>query len=407
MSELTKEFDQRRLLSAIAAELKIEGWEVYINRTIGLYQVDLLTTAPNGHQFAVELKVFPGNVHFATLNNVAALRSGLAAFGELRVTPVLLAVGTATAALHELAKRLDVSLAVSSPTNDQSATKDLFVTHMKEAARTPFDPAVEGTGLFSSQPSKLLDETASKELAERIHIVDAPETGLFRAGRWSHIDVYPPPPRRTLLDMSEPMLYGGRWADPFGVFSTVTLSTTAEGAIGLSLARYRRATPPEGRGIIDMITSFLTGPPDSGEPSLTEGTVPADVFDDLVLLHVRFTQPPQLVDLDASATRVALAEQLRRLNFHVGTEVDFARTNDRRVTWLAIRALYEACAQLPLLAVAGVLYQDAIGRSWQSVSAWSPPTLVPLVGDSIDLSPLSKLDHRVEHAAEQLALSLP
>ena len=73
------------------------------------------------------------------------------------------------------------------------------------------------------------------------------------------------------------------------------------------------------------------------------------------------------------------------------------------LTWLA----YEARVRRSLRPVAGVQYQDPIGPSWESVVAWSPPTLIALDGHPIDLTPLSKADRRVEHAAGQLALSVP
>lgn len=409
MSESANMSDERRLLSLIAADLRSRGWAVSMNRTIGLYQVDLFAAAPNGHRLAVELKAFPGSVHFATLTNVAALRSGLAAFGEPRTIPVLLAVGTATTALHELAQRLAVSFVVAPPTNDESATRELFVAHLVETARATFYDTFEPPGLTPERLTGLLDETASKQLAERVDFVRAPEAGLFRAGRRGHIDVYPAPPTRPLLRTSEPMLYGERWSDPLGVFSTAAFSTSPEAAIGRYLARFRRATTAEGRGIVEAITSFLTGSADPGEPPLTEGRVPADVFAEFLLLHVGFDQPPLLVDLDGPGTRAALAEELARLTSPAEvepTEVDLARTKDRRLTWLAIRALYEACAERSVGPVAGVRYQDAAGPHWDAVVAWSPPTLIPLDGVLAELRPLSPIDPAVERAAEQLSLSL-
>jgi hypothetical protein len=409
VSEQANVAGEPRLLSLIATDLRSRGWEVQANRVIGLYQVDLLVTAPNKNALAVELKVFPGSVGFGTLNNVAALRGGLAAFGELSATPVLLAVATATPSLHELAERLGVSFAVASPADDENTVRTYFVEHLIRAASMR-QGASQPAAASLRQPT-LLEETAAQQLAERVALVEAPQAGLYRAGRWIDVSTYPPAPRPTSLHATEPMLYGSRWSDPLGKFSTVSLSITPEAAVGQYLARFRRATTAEGTGIVDAILAFLKGPPDPGEPELVVGAVPAAVFDDLCLLRVHFEgRPPLLVDLESPATRAALAEYRDRLGAPVGgapDDVDLARTVDRRLTWLAIRALYEACAARSVGPAAGIIYRDPMSPHWASVVAWSPPALISLDDEAMEVRALAPADLAVQRSAEQLDLLLP
>jgi len=394
---------ERRVVGLVAADLRERGWEVDAERTIGLYQVDLLATAPSGRRFAIEVKASAGKVHFGTLNNVAALRGGLAAFGDLRVTPVLLAIGTSSPSLHELADRLGLWFVLIPPGGDHASIAEHFVKRLVERASQPVEDAERSVEDGGERLVVGLSHVEAKRLAERISLKEMAEASLFRVGRWRDVDQYPPPSPPVSLAVSEPMLYGARWADPLGEFSTLTFSTTPEAAIGSYLARFRRSTAVEGRGILDAISEFLQGEP--GEP-LREAFVPVDMFDDLWLLHVRPRQHVLIVDLDAPSSRDALGQQLSQRGLLPEVQpsrFDLTQSQDRRVTWFAIRALYEASAHRRQ-EVGGLRYASELTPLSDSAVLWSPPTLVPL--DRADVQPLSPRDPEVERAAEELRVSI-
>jgi hypothetical protein len=129
--------DERRpseagVRSLVAEKLGVGGWSVTLDQVVGLYRVDMLAIDPHQHVFAVEIKFFTGTLHFGTLLNVAALRSGLRAFGDIKAQPVLLAVGESTTSLEELAHGLDLELFVAQPGATEESAAEQFVRSLRD-----------------------------------------------------------------------------------------------------------------------------------------------------------------------------------------------------------------------------------------------------------------------------------
>jgi hypothetical protein len=242
-----------------------------------------------------------------------------------------------------------------------------------------------------------------------MHFVGMPKGGFYRAGRWADVETYPPP--SPPVGLAAPRYDGFRWEDPLGEFATVRCSLTAEAAIGRIIARYRRrVVDDEGTGIIDAIKRFMSGPPDRGEPEIVDGQVPADVFDDLYLIHVPEDRAVVFIDLEHPDTYESLKDMLEPVLDALNVPRlprDLARERDRRITRQAIRALHSQYADGRVGPVAGIRIPGQPDPEWESYVLWSPPQLVPLVGEDIGFRWVARWDADLAAALARLDISLP
>jgi hypothetical protein len=207
------------------------------------------------------------------------------------------------------------------------------------------------------------------------------------------------------------MTDGYRWEDAKGEFATVKCSATPEAAIGRIFARYRRKVDPKtGQGPLNRIYSFLSGPPDPGDPELYEGRVPRDIFDDLHLIHLPADSGVVFVDIDHQTTRRTLDGQLGTALTALGVgplSANLAREEDRRITRLAMRALYSLCADGRFGPVAGIRHAGQPDPEWEAFVLWCPPELVSLEGDEVGFRWIAPWDAASQAAAKTLGLELP
>ena len=135
----------------------------------------------------------------------------------------------------------------------------------------------------------------------------APRAGVHRVSRSINVFAF-----RTAAPLpnpaSVPIHDGNRWDDAQGNFATVYCASSAEGAFGEVIARYR-----ERPGLLQRIDAFLNQPPDPDyDPLLTPGVVPAEFFDGRWIGHSTVDVDVRFVDVDDPATHAALDPALRR-----------------------------------------------------------------------------------------------
>lgn len=241
-----------------------------------------------------------------------------------------------------------------------------------------------------------------------MHTIKMPKAGLYRAGRWGDVDTYPAP--APMIWLGQPQEDGFRWEDAFGVFATANCSASEHAAIGRTIARYRRAVDSEGRSVAEAIKDFMSGPPDDGEPDLVDGVVPTGVFDDLYSIHIPADESIDFVDLEHDDTRKILVEQLDGVLHSLGLGPlceSLTREKDRRVTRLAMSAIYNLSMDGRYGAVAGIRCAGEPDRSWDTFVLWSPPERVTLAADDVKLRWIARWDEDLETAAEILDVHLP
>lgn len=245
-------------------------------------------------------------------------------------------------------------------------------------------------------------------------LIQMPEGGLYRAGRWADVDHFPQP-SHPLPRQNEPLLDGYRWEDSQGEFATAKASASAEGAIGRVIARYRRRVLPpdegeeEGEGLLDALLGFMDEEPDEPEPELVDGRVPEDIFDDLYVIHLPHDPRLLFVDIGHEDTQAevdaVLREPLRALG--VTANPDLVEERDRRVTRLAMRMLHGRCADGRYGSVAGIRYPGQPDPEWEAYVIWSPPDLVELGAQDVVLRWVAPWDDDARAAANTLEVELP
>jgi hypothetical protein len=122
--------------------------------------------------------------------------------------------------------------------------------------------------------------------------VTAPAAGVYRVAR--SVDVFAfHLPQPLPAPAPAPIEEGNRWDDAHGRFATVYCASSAEGAFGEVIARYR-----ERPGLLQRIDAFLTGRPDPEyDPLLSPGAVPAEFVDRRWLGHVGIDPAVRFVDV--------------------------------------------------------------------------------------------------------------
>lgn len=241
-----------------------------------------------------------------------------------------------------------------------------------------------------------------------MHLVEMPADGLYRAGRWTDVETFPPASQR--IPLARPVNDGYRWEDILGSFATAKCSASAEGAIGRVIARYRRREVEDGAGIIDSIMKFMSHAPDGDEPEIVDGRVPVDVFADLYLISIPQDTDVTFVDLAHEDTHRVLQEQLASTLETLGlppVDGSFITAADRRMTRLAMRALWGLCASGQYGQVAGIRYPGQPDPEWEAFVLWSPPESVRLTGDEVGFRWIGAWDEDAEAAAARLGLEMP
>jgi hypothetical protein len=129
------ELKEVELAAAIASDLRQRGWDVQQDKKVGLYRPDFILRAPNGVAMLAELKADRGLVHFSSVGQAAAYRSGLAASGG--PTPpvtVLLSTGRAAPEIEALAAEMDVVLITQEPKQGVASAAHAFAEQLVRLA---------------------------------------------------------------------------------------------------------------------------------------------------------------------------------------------------------------------------------------------------------------------------------
>lgn len=245
-----------------------------------------------------------------------------------------------------------------------------------------------------------------------LHEQGMPESGLYRAGRWTDVASFPQPAEAIsprLFSAGPPLVDGyPRWEDAYGRFSTAKFSVSAKSAIGRTLAGYRRFERDD-TGILNILKGFFTSEFDNpNEPELVEGTIPRDYFKNTRLLHLEYDENVSFIDVEDQRTRHTLedflAGPLQALGVANGDGLSQHR--DRRVTRIVMSMLHDICRHdRNRQHIAGIRYR-APEPDWEAFVLWSPPP------PSIDLSaatvdPIFPMDPNLVDAAKSLGLSIP
>jgi len=249
-----------------------------------------------------------------------------------------------------------------------------------------------------------------------------PPEGLFRAGRWGDIEMFPSPaPGIRGFALTVPLLDGPRWEDAEGSFATVKCSRSAEAAIGRVFARYRPgAVPPGGDrqlatadpdlygGVLNRLLAFLEYEPDyEHEPELEEGEVPSTIFPRLCEIHLPASLGLTFVDVDAPETRAELAsivgDSFDRLGLRAIEGNNLAREPDRRLPRLTLTLLQRVYGAQH----AGIRVAGQPDEAWESFVLWSSPERIDLATDSDMFRWVAPWDDDAIKAAETLGMRLP
>ncbi len=246
-------------------------------------------------------------------------------------------------------------------------------------------------------------------MAADLRIQSMPKKGLWRAGRWTDVNRFPPPARSIhsiALLSGPPLLDGYRWEDAFGRFATAKFSASGEAAVGRTIARYRKRVI-DGVSLLDMMKGFLTAPSDSpSEPTLRENAIPASYFEDAYLLHLEYDPDLRFIDLEHQRTRDTLKQLLSGQLASVAQTVEqgLSQQRDRRVTRLVTATLHDLCDSPPYEEIAGFRYR-APDKHWDAYVFWDTPARIDLSqGESV--KPISPASPELQAAMTTLGLSL-
>lgn len=236
-----------------------------------------------------------------------------------------------------------------------------------------------------------------------------PEGGLYRAGRWADVTVFPAPAKdiTSRIHTPGPPLIDGypRWEDAYGRFATAKFSATDMAAIGRTVAGYRRYVS-EGTNFFDKVKGWLSEPDDESEPLVLENRIPPSYFEDAHLLHLEYDPEPCFINVDHPQTVRIIEELVGATLDAIGATVagGISQNRDRRVTRLAMATLYNLCVTQGFDRIAGIRYA-APEPEWDAYVFWSPPRIIDLA-DALPV-PVFPDDDAVREAAERLGLEPP
>jgi hypothetical protein len=240
-------------------------------------------------------------------------------------------------------------------------------------------------------------------------LIRMPPSGLFRVERWADLYVFPSPPARVALS-TVPVRDGERWQDLFGNFATAKSSSSAQAAIGRTVAFYR-SRPIEVQGsrfsVFDAIKRWLVAEQAQG-PSMPRGNqIPPAYFDDAYLMHLARDDDVEFVDLEHPLTRTLLEQQSGHLLASFGVSQlgrSVSSNRDRRITRLVTSSLQEWCTSVRGYEhVAGLRYR-APDPGWDAYVIWEP---VRIDFEGAEIRPLGPCDADVRSAATHLGLDDP
>jgi hypothetical protein len=225
------------------------------------------------------------------------------------------------------------------------------------------------------------------------HALAAPASGVSRVARSVEVFTFHVP-QPLPAPAPEPIEEGNRWDDPDGRFATLYCASSAEGAFGEVIARYRERT-----GLLDRIDQFLTQRPDPEyDPVLAPGRVPPEFFDRRWLGHTAVDPAMRFVDVEDPSTHAAMDHTLRRRLRGFGVRrIDRSTflTPDRRVT-RTIAARYHWLAQTPDHGTwRGLRYTSRLAADWECWAIWEPS---PLLESQLTVAKVTR-EHAALHAA--------
>jgi hypothetical protein len=248
-----------------------------------------------------------------------------------------------------------------------------------------------------------------------------PEEGLHRAGRWHDVERYPQSAAPIVAtSLTEPLLDGPRWEDSNGRFATVKLSQSAEAAIGRIFAKYQRRVfavdedapshPDVHSGIVNRVLEWFSGEPEPDyehEPELSEGAVPADIFNRLCEIYVPYNADLRFIDISAPETLTAIDDALggalKPLGFGGVAGINLAREPDRRLPRLILTLLHARYSS----EYAGIRVCGQPDPEWESYVLWSPPERIDLAAEQNAFRYVAVWDDDAIKAAERLGVRLP
>jgi hypothetical protein len=231
--------------------------------------------------------------------------------------------------------------------------------------------------------------------------VTAPAAGVYRVAR--SVDSFAfHVPQPLPAPAPAPIEEGNRWDDAHGRFATVYCASSAEGAFGEVIARYR-----ERPGLLQRIDAFLTGRPDPEyDPLLSPGVVPAEFFDRRWLGHVGIDPAVRFVDVDDPSTHAAVDATLRRqLRGYGVRRIDRSTflSPDRRAT-RTIASRYHWLAQTPDHATwRGLRYASRLAADWECWAVWQPS---PLLDSQLTIEKVTRDHPALPSAARRLGVLL-
>lgn len=237
--------------------------------------------------------------------------------------------------------------------------------------------------------------------------IPGPVDGWWRVAKWPEPLAFPPRPEplpdadldRDGPPSPRPIHTGNRWDDADAARSALYCASTAEGAFGEVLARFRER--PQAWALL----AALSGPPDVDEPEIDRGTVPPDWPHKRNVAFAAVEPDVVFVDVDASDAHVEIARELPWLLRKYGLrDIDrgVVLGPDRRVT-RHIAAYYGQQAERDV-ALAGLRYESRVRGEWECWVVWAP---APVRDRTVSVLPLTWTNRDLRSAAAKLRLALP
>lgn len=237
--------------------------------------------------------------------------------------------------------------------------------------------------------------------------VPGPPAGAFRVAKWPDPLEFPPAPKplpdveldRERPSDPHPLLDGNRFDDAYGRRRALYLATSAEGAFGETLARFRER--PQAWALL----AALDGEPDLGEPEIDRGSVPPDWPHARNIAYTAVEPGVHFVDVDASDTHLELGRECAWLLTKYGLrDIDrgVVLGPDRRITRHIASHYGERADHDPR--TAGLRYESRVRGEWECWVLWPP---APLLAHTLSVLPVTWTNPDLRTAARKLRLALP